>query len=85
MKTYSIEITRIRFYGDNKSRVVTGTLTELIEYFSYDLECGDSWSYEKGNYKINRNPKSIKSLVSNLNKASHNSCRSYQSTYYELV
>ena len=42
MKTYSIEITRIRFYRDNKSRVVTGTLTELVEYFSYDLERGDS-------------------------------------------
>lgn len=85
METYSIEITRIRFMEDSKKRIKSGTLEELVEYFKYDLECGESWSYEKGNYKINTNPKTIKSLVNNLNKASHNSSRSYQSYYYELI
>jgi len=84
-KEYSIEITRICLFGEDKKRIKSGTLSELVEYFSYDLDCGSSWSYERGNYKINRNPKSIKSLVSNLNKASHNSSKSYQSTYYSLV
>ena len=81
-KEYSIEITRI---GRDKKRIKSGTLEELIEYFKYDLECGSSWSFEEGNYKINLNPKSIKSLITNLNRASHNSGRSYQSTYYTLI
>lgn len=50
----------------------SGTLSELIECFSYTLECGASYQYERGNKKINRNPKSIKSLISNLNNASNN-------------
>lgn len=39
----------------------TGTLEELIGYFSYTLEVGNSW-----NSKINRNPKTIKSFEKNL-------------------
>lgn len=84
-KEYTIEITRIAYAGDSKVRTTKGTLEELKKYFSYTLECGSSYSHEKGNYKINTNPKGIKSLISNLNKASHNSSRSYQSTYYALV
>jgi hypothetical protein len=60
-------------------------LEELIKYFGYTLETGKSYEYEKGNYKINTNPKSAKTLISNLNKAAHNRGRSYQSEYYELV
>lgn len=84
-KTYTIEITRVSLWSDNKVRYETGTLEELIRYFGYTLECGKSWQNEPGNKKINTNPRTAKSLVANLNKASANSCRSYQSHYYDLV
>jgi len=40
------------------------TLEELIKYFSYTLEKGNSWDR-----KVNRNPKNINSLINNLDKA----------------
>ena len=43
---------------------VTGTIAELANYFSYTLEVGNSWDK-----KISRTPKTIKSLISNVNKA----------------
>ena len=49
-----------------------GTLAELIKAYQYTLDTGASWSHEKGNRKINTNPKTIKSLVTNLNNASNN-------------
>jgi hypothetical protein len=45
---------------------VTGTIEEITKYFSYTLECGNSW-----NRKINRFPKTIKSLVKNINDSYH--------------
>ncbi len=63
----------------------TGTLEELIKYFSYTLEVGESWQDEKGNKKINRNPKSFKALVTNLNNAKNNAARDgCACTHYEL-
>jgi hypothetical protein len=50
-----------------------GTLAELIQSYSYTLEVGQSWEREKGNKKINRNPKTIALLIKNLNAASTNS------------
>jgi hypothetical protein len=53
---------------------VTGTLDYLVNhYFKYALETGESWQHEKGNSKINTQPKSAKALVNNLNKAKTNS------------
>lgn len=52
---------------------VTGTIEYLIGYFRYTLEVGESWQHEKGNSKININPKSGAALVNNLNKAKTNS------------
>ncbi len=49
-----------------------GTLEELIKYFSYVLEVGQSWEHEKGNKKINRSPKSIGSLITNIYNAKNN-------------
>jgi hypothetical protein len=51
------------------------TLAEAVKYYSYTLECGASWQHEKGNKKINRTPKTIASLISNLNNASDNAAR----------
>lgn len=53
--------------------VMEGTLQELISYCSYTLEVGKSWEHEKGNKKINLNPKSIESLIKNLENAVRNS------------
>jgi hypothetical protein len=62
-----------------------GTMSELLDYFGYTLECGKSWEHEKGNSKINLNPKTGKSLITQLNKAVTNSASNgYPSEYYKL-
>ena len=64
---------------------VSRTLEEFIQYFAYTLEVGQSWQHEKGNKKINRRPKTIKSLISNLNNAVNNAAANgYSDTWYEL-
>ena len=76
MKTYKIEHTR-----KGRTKIIEGTLRELIEYFSYTLEVGNSW-----NKKINRNPKTIQSFISNLKKSydeKEGAC--YERTHIELV
>jgi len=61
------------------------TLEELIEYFSYTLEAGASYSHEKGNSKIDTKPKTIRSLISNLNNAETNrAANGCPSTTYSL-
>ena len=63
-----------------------GTLSELIQSFSYTLECGASWQHEKGRKKINREPKTIKSLIMNLYNAKNNSARNgYGGESYDYV
>ena len=52
---------------------VTGTVEYLTNYFRYTLEVGQSWEHERGNSKINTNPKSGEALVKNLNNAKRNS------------
>ena len=72
-------------YRNGKESNITGTLPELIEYFKYTLETGKSYEREKGNKKINLAPKTIASLVDNLNKAQNNaSANGYSSTYYSM-
>lgn len=56
----------------NRDTEKTGSLAELISYYSYTLEKGKSWEHEKGNSKINLKPKSIASLVKNINNAENN-------------
>lgn len=70
MKTYTIIKTKERTGQEYTS---TGTLKELIEGFSYTLECGKSWERDKGNVKINVNPRTIDGLIKNLNNAVNNS------------
>lgn len=63
-----------------------GTLEELIQCHSYTLECGASYQHERGNRKINRNPKTISSLISNLNNAVNNSASNgYAGKTYSIV
>jgi hypothetical protein len=64
---------------------VTGTLEYLTGYFRYTLEVGESWQHEKGNSKININPKSGEALVNNLNKAKTNAAANgAPSEYFRL-
>ncbi len=59
-KQYTIQING----RNNSTRTTTGTVEELTKYFGYTLEVGNSWDR-----KINRTPKTIKSLISNVNNA----------------
>ena len=55
-KIYTIVKTR-----KGRETETSGTLEELVKYFGYTLECGNSW-----NRKIPRYPKTIKSLMTAL-------------------
>ena len=82
-KRFQITETKHR---DGKTYVIKGTLTELIKSYSYTLDTGRSYQNEKGNKKINCNPKSIKSLVSNLNNAVNNSAANgYAGKDYDFI
>lgn len=59
IKTYKIK----KVYK-NRENIIEGTLDYLTKYFSYTLEVGYFY-----NNKINRKPKTIKSLMSNLEKS----------------
>ena len=60
MKEYTIVICNNRSYT---TREVTGSMEYLREYFNLTLKTGKSYENEKGN----TNPKTLKSLVTNLN------------------
>ena len=82
-KLFSITRTRAR---SGKGITVTGTLAELIENNGYTLECGASYQNEKGNWKINRNPKTITSLIANLNRSESNrAANGCASAYYNMA
>lgn len=58
--------------------IYCGSIEHMLNrVFGYTLECGNSW-----NSKINRYPKTARSLVTALNKSAEE-CRRY-SDYYEL-
>ena len=62
------------------------TLAEAIEYYGYTLQTGKSYEHEKGNKKINTQPKTIKSLITNLCNADNNAAANgYAGTHYECV
>lgn len=71
----------IKCTDDKRVKEVSGTLDYLINYFSYTLEVGNSW-----NKKINRNPKTIKSFITNLQNAySEKEAACYNRTFIELM
>ncbi|MBQ8969213.1 MAG: hypothetical protein IJ064_05735 [Bacteroidaceae bacterium] len=64
-KRYTLILTRMFMYNrPNETREVEGTLEELTEYFSYTLNVGHSHKTS-----IPEKPKTIKSLVSAVNKS----------------
>ena len=79
------KIYKIKCIRNDRISFSEGLLEKLIKDYSYTLEVGQSWEHERGNNKINRNPKTIKSLITNLNNAKNNSAANgYSGTYYEL-
>lgn len=83
MKTFKIEKVKDR---TGSTLTFTGTLQELINGVAYTLECGESWQRDKGAKKINTNPRTIKSLITNLNNAVNNSAANgYAGITYRLV
>lgn len=86
-KTYTIKETYDSLFGNrHREMLVTGTLEELISRYSYDLEVGACYQNEKGRKKINRQPKTIKSLVTNLYNAKNNAASNGYSGYdFEIV
>ena len=86
-KVFTIKETHHSLFGSGvKERFHTGTLEELTEKFSYTLECGKSWEYERGNKKISMKPRTIDSLCKNLTNARNNCARNgYSGDYYEVV
>jgi len=83
-KKYRVTVSR----PQRKDMQHEGTLEELIQCFSHTLAVGVSWEHEKGNKKINRNPKSIKALVTALYNAKNNAANNGYSGYsysYEVI
>lgn len=62
-------------YSGTRTYLMEGTLEELLQACSYTLECGKSYEHERGRAKINRTPKTMKSLCLNLEKAADNAAR----------
>ena len=72
-KVKKYNVTCVKHRDDKTYNSGELTLPELIKYYSYTLEVGKSYEKEKGNSKINMNPKNIESLVKNLSAAVNNS------------
>ena len=74
VKLFKVQMSKSgRFGGDTKTyNSSVGTISDLVKAYGYSLEVGQSWQHEKGNKKINRQPKSIKSLLTNLYNAKNN-------------
>lgn len=80
MKTYTI----VKSHRDRKTEF-TGTLEELTQMFSYTLEKGYAWQNQRGCKKVNKQPKTIKALLTALANAVYNTQGScYEQDYYEL-
>ena len=75
-KVFKVKKTR----GERES-IFEGTLDHLIDgVFGYTLECGNSW-----NRKIQRHPKTIKSLIKAINASYDEIEGGYTRSYVELV
>lgn len=73
---YRITETRYSLFGtDTRVYHYEGTVEELTKIYEYTLLAGSSYEHEKGSKKINRNPNTIKSLITNVRNAMNNSAR----------
>lgn len=85
-KVYTIKETYSPLFGGrDRERIITGTLDELIERFSYDLLVGSQYT-NYGRKKINRHPTTIKSFLTNLYNAKNNATgNGYSGYFFDLV
>ena len=75
------KVFKVRKVRGDRETIFEGTLDRLInEVFGYTLECGNSW-----NSKIPRNPKTINSLISAINKSYDEIEGGYTRSYVELA
>ena len=83
-KTYVIQHSRARTGSVSVTHPLT--IEQAQEYYKYTLEKGASWEHEKGNKKINLKPKTIKSLITNLNNAVNNAAANgYAGETYAVI
>ena len=79
-KIFYVKKTRSGMNGSRET-VFEGTLDYLkSRVFGYILECGHSW-----NHKINPNPKTIKALISSINKSYDETEGGYIRSHVELI
>jgi ribosomal protein L17 len=79
-KIYRLKKTRSGMSSTYET-IYEGTLDHLINgVFGYTLQCGSSW-----NRKINRNPKTIRALVTAINKSYEETEGGYTRSYVELI
>ena len=71
-KLYKIKMTKSTRAGTREYYSNVGTIEDLCKYYGYTLDVGQSYQHERGNKKINTNPKGIKSLLNNLYNAKNN-------------
>lgn len=71
-------ITRSSFHKGIEIKSHPMTLAEAVEYYSATLASGKALEHERGNRKVNLNPKSIKALLTSLANSSHNRCLFYK-------
>ena len=80
-KEFTIKLKKIRLGRPDSEKIYKGTLKELVEMFYYTLELGNSVKKS-----INKNPKTIKSFISNLRKSFEiKEARCYDRTIIELI
>jgi len=88
-KIYTIECQNSGGYMSNRPTryyYQTGTLEELIDAYSYTLEVGRSWQWEKGNKKIPITFKTPEKLVNALNDAVDNAAANgYSGKYFRVM
>lgn len=86
-KIYKIERQRYNFQLDKTFyQYFEGTLAELVEKFQYNLEIGKCYQHERGAHKITMRPKTIDSLIRNLNNAEENRmANGAANVYYSLA
>lgn len=67
--------------GRDRTKYVIGTLVDMINYFGYTLEIGNSW-----NKKINKDPKTPKAFIKALQDSySEKEAAIYNRTFVDIV
>lgn len=70
----------VKKYHRGKYRAIKGTLEQLTKYFKYTLEVGNSYDE-----KISTEPKTFRSLMSNLDKSFRIKCGGYDPDWVDAI